>query len=329
MHALSPLLRAWCVAALFALSSLPAVAGPEHLEVAQARELVDTYYGDTSILRRAAALLQKAYEQDPGESEIYVQAARITVMGGHLSFGRLANGTLESYESLLDRALALDPKNAKAHILKAEAFNIAGRHYEELLELDAAKALGTTDPWLLMGYGRYYIATNEALRGYQFYIDVKERGPGSTASERRAFVQAVTRLRRLKIGDRSQAELQTELAALAMKERYPTDAWTPLTWAEEFFERERFDDAIFYARAALRTMKFPAASRVLSAALYVKAALLTHQGVPETAPEVQALIEEARGTGVEPERILAYFVEYRDHRSTIPRYRALVEKFVR
>lgn len=328
MHALSPLLRAWCVAALLALSSLQAVAGPESPEVAQARELVDTYYGDTSILRRAAALLQKAYEQNPDDSHIYLQAARVTVMGGHLSFGRFANGTLESYASLLDRALALDPKNAKAHILKAEAFNLAGRHYEELLELDAAKALGTPDPWLLMGYGRYYIATNEALRGYQFYIDVKERGPGRTASERKAYVQAVTNMRRLKIGDRSQAELQTELAALALKERYPTDAWTPLTWAEEFFERERFDDAIFYSREALRTMKFPAAYKVLSAALYVKAAVLVHQGVPETAPQIQVLIEEARGTGVPPERVLAYFVEYRDHRSTIPRYRALVEKFV-
>jgi len=324
----SPRLRAWCAAALLALSVLQAHAAPETLEVAQARELIDTYYGNRDKLTRAAALLQKAYQRNAQDPDVFVQAARITVMGGHLSFADFVPGTVEAYGALLDHALALDPKHAKAHILRAEAFHIAGRYEDEKRELDAARALNIPDPWLLIGYSRYHRAVGEALQGFQYDIYVKEGGPGATASERKAYVQALYDLSGIRIGEQSWADWHTELAAEAMKQRHPEDAWTPLSWAEVFFERERFEDAISHARIALDTMKFGMGYQVLAASLCARAAQLVRGGRPVSSPEVQALLAEAKRMGVPRERVLAYFVEHRDPRSRIPGYRPDVEKLL-
>jgi tetratricopeptide (TPR) repeat protein len=324
-----PRLRAWCLAVLLAVCVLHVHAAPETPDVAQARELVDTYYGNRDQLTRAAVLLQKAYQRNAKDPHVFVQAARITILGGHLSFADFVPGTVEAYGALLDRALALDPEHAKAHILRAEAFNIAGRYEDEKRELDAARALGSPDPWLLIGYSRYHRATGEALQGYQYDIYVKEGGPGTTASERKAYVKALLDLSDIRLGDQSWADWHTELAAEALKQRHPADAWTPLSWAELFFERERFDDAISHARVALDTMKFGMGYQVLAASLCARAAQLVRAGYPATSPVVQELLAEAKSTGVPRERVLAFFVERRDPRSLIPRYHPYVEKLLR
>lgn len=328
-HALRPRLRDWIVAACLALCSLQASAAPETPEVAQARELVDTYFGDHTRLTQAAALLHGAYLRNPKDAEVYVQAARITVLGGHLSFRDFVPGTVDAYGALLDQALALDPKNAKAHILRAEAFDIAGRYEDEKRELDAARALGSTDLWLLIGYSRYHRAVGEALQGYQYDVYVKERGPGTTVSERKAYVEALLDLSGVRIGDRSWADWHTELAAEAMKQRHPRDAWTPLSWAEVFFVHERFEDAITHARIALDTMKFGMGYQVLAASLCARAAELVERGWPVSSPDVQELLAEAKRTGVSRERVLAYYRDHPEAWSRIPRYRPRVEELLR
>lgn len=279
---------------------------PETPLVAEARELVDTYYGNGNLLK-AAALLERAYAENPKDANVFIQAARITVMGGHIKFDEFKSGTFERYAALLDKALALDPDHPKAHILKAEVFYRQKRYADQLRELDLAKATGTNDPWLQIGYGVHYKATNAKIKWLEAYDSVIERGPGKTASERKAYIAALRALSGVTSGETYEVKLR-KTAAIALKERYPTDAWTPHGYAEYFIDEQLFDDAIFYAREALKTMDFGAGRLTLAAALYGKAALLLATGAPPA--EIEKLSSEAKKFRYSKETILHYlFVE--------------------
>jgi tetratricopeptide (TPR) repeat protein len=310
------------------VGDLSAFAAPlaESARVAEARELLDTYYGNQANLIRSAQLLERAFEANPMDANVFVQAARITVMGGHLKFDEYQNGTFERSSALLDKAISLDPRNVQAHILKASAFRRQGAYQNQLVELDRAKDLGTNDPWLQVGYGSYYRLTNSLGRSYEAYSDVARRGPGSTASERRAYIAAIDVLRTFNVGGVQAKDKIREYAAIALKERYPTDAWTPLGYAEHFIDYHLFGDAIFYAREALKTMDFGAGRLTLAAALYARAAQLTSMG--GSPKEIETLLSEARKFEFSKATILEYLLERRGIKGSLKVFAPELDKIV-
>lgn len=257
-----------------------AAAAAEPSAVIQARELLDTYFGDRTLLTRAAALLEQAHRDNPNNASIFVEAGRLTVKGGHTTFARFVPGTVERYEWLLDKAVALDPSNAKAYILKAEVFGLRGKPQERLAALKKAQALGTDDPWLMIGFGKYYMDARDGAKCLESFTAVERRGPGSTVSDRRAYIEALSALARFDLGDEPHRGKARRYAAQAMKARHPTDAWTPLGFAELFLDYEYFDEAILYSREALETMDFGAGRMVLAASLYAKAAQMIMANSP-------------------------------------------------
>lgn len=277
--------------------------------VSQARELADTYYGNGANLTLAADLLARAYAENPHDADLFVQAARVTVKGGHLAFGEFAPGTIDAYRALLDRAIALDPSNAKAHILKAQVFEKQGRYADQLKELDRAKASDTNDPWLWIGYGAHYKKVDSLEEAYEMYSRVERPGPGSSASARSAYVTALGELSQFRMGDVDPVPKLREFAQLALRERYPSDAWTPLGFAETFIDYEQFDDAAHYAREALRTMDFRGGRKVLAAALCGRIAKMNRAGRPMK--ELGAYIDEARSFGFSKVEISDYLLNRR------------------
>ena len=318
-----------CVIA-FVLATLGgnAVAAPEAPDVAQARELLDTYYGDRHNLEQAAVLLKRAYDRDPKDADVYVQAGRATIMGAFVGLGRYEAGSREAYGALLDRALALDPKHAKAHILKSEVFAFDGRREEELRELDTAKALGTSDPWLDMGYARYYRSIRKTSEAYSYWGAVQARGPGATASDHKAYVTALWHMCGIRLEGEDMVKKVREFGAIALRERHPADAYTPANWSEFFVDYELFDDAIAYARVALQTMSFGAGRSALAMGLYGKAAQQLMAGRPMNDPEVQALLKEARSLRIPRQQLLPYFLEYRGFKGSLEKYRGVMEEIV-
>lgn len=304
--------RLFLVSISFFLSSLllsfeaAAASAAESEPVASARELVDTYYGNRGNLQNAAALLIKAYASNSKDAKVFVEAARITIMGGYIKFDTFDGGTFERYAALLDKAIELDPSNAKAHILKAQVFDRQGRRDEQRRELDKAMALGTTDPWLQIGYGDYYKSIKASSKSYKAFSDVQERGPGITASERKAYVAAIRGLSTFLLSDERAEETLRKYAAIALAARYPTDAWTPLGYAEDFIDYQLFDEAITYAREALKTMDFGAGRMTLSAALYARAAQLKMAKRPNA--EVEPLLVEARKFNFSKPEVLEYLL---------------------
>lgn len=273
--------------------------------ISQARELLDTYYGNSNNLKRAGELLDQAYKVDPNDSNVYVQAARAVIMGGHISYGNLRANTLETHSALLDKAIALDDTNAKAYILKSAVFSRQKRYPDQLSALEKAKALGAKDPWLSLAYADYYENIKSRESAYLAFAEVAERGPGTSASDRRAYMSALGRRAVVVFpGENADQKLRNH-AALSLKERYPTDAWTPQGYAEIFITRHLFDDAILYAREALKTMEFSGGKLTLAASLYGKAAQLRLEGRP--AKELAPLINEAAKLGFSKIVLLDYF----------------------
>ncbi|SFU30822.1 hypothetical protein SAMN05216350_101236 [Polaromonas sp. YR568] len=284
-------------------SSAFAVSKPESKNVAEARELIDIDYGDGSV-QKAIPLLERAFKTDPNDANLLVQAARVAVKDGHLSFEKFRNNPWQNYADFLDKALAIDPANAKAHILKAQVFESQGNYAEQLNELNKAKASGTDDPWLLHGYGTYYLNVRSFNDAISYFEMIEARGPGKTASDRKAYVVALYDASKFKLKNEPLLERTRKYAALALQNRYPTDAWTPQGYAAAFIAQQAFDDAIVYSKAALKTMNFGLGRLTLAVALYGKAAQLTLAQGPEQ--EIKPLLDEANALGFRKADVFGY-----------------------
>jgi tetratricopeptide (TPR) repeat protein len=281
---------------------------PESRMVAQARELVDTYYGNQSNLKKSAELLELAYKANPNDANVFVEAARITGLGGYVGFDNYEAGTFARVGALLDKAISLDDVNPKAHILKAHIFDREQSYDRQVAELNKAKAVGTKDPWLWVGYGIYYENIGDTNSAHEMYSNVEKNGPGLTASTRKAYIVALNELSRYGLPE-TRKERLTKYAALSLKARYPIDAWTPHGYAENFIDIQDFDDAIIYAREALKTMNFGAGRLTLGSALYAKAAQqLMAGGKPDG---VRPLIDEANKLGFDKSTVIEYLVQRR------------------
>ena len=295
---------AWLVlvATLIAGGALAADAGAAS-GLGEAKELLDTYYGGRENLRRAGELLEQAHAHDPASAAVYVQAARLAVMGGHIVGRAFRENTVEAYHALLDKALSLDPANPKAFILKAEAHNLQKNHAAEKAALDRAQALGTTDAWLWMGYGRYHRAVRDSAAAFAAFSKAEEMGPGRTSEQRKAYVASLSALADFSEPTGEPIRLK-ELAALAWRERHPADAWVLAGFADRFLQEGLFDDALVHGREAMRTMDHGYARRALAAALYGKAAQLI---ALQDGAAAEPLLAEARSLDVSPSVVLRSF----------------------
>ncbi|OOG43042.1 M48 family metallopeptidase [Polaromonas sp. A23] len=282
--------------------SAAAAAKPESKTVAQARELIDADYGNGNVAK-AIPLIEAAYKTDPDDANLLIQAARVAVKNGVLSFSPHRD-SWASYAALLDKALAIDAAHPKIHILRAQVFERQGNFAEQLNELNKAFDLKTTDPWLFVGYGNHFLNVRKFNEAVAHYENVEARGPGTMASERRAFIMAISELASLASQNEDPAVKLRKYAALALKTKDPADGWTPQRYAAAFIPQHLFDEAIFYAREALKAMNFGMARITLAVALYGKAAQLTLADRPMQ--EVKPFLDEAKKLGYKKADIYGY-----------------------
>lgn len=174
-HALATTVLAACLAFPHSCFADPTSAARLAVE---AKEVLDAHYGNQAQLERAAGLLTRAIAENKDDASIYVQAARLTIKGGHVVATQFRPGTLEAYGELLDRALSLDPRNAKALILKAQFLNLSGDHDAERAALDKAKETGTRDAWLLVGYGKLHVGIGDLKKAFSYFFWGSRYWPG-------------------------------------------------------------------------------------------------------------------------------------------------------
>lgn len=282
----------WCAAPLAGPAwALPASTAARH--AADAAQLLDTHFGDDTKLDSADRLLQRAIALEPSNAFACLQLAR-------LGLARHGRDTAR-WRHWLDRALMLDPRDARAHLLAAELHALNGDPAARRAALDQARDLaGARDPWLSIGYARYHGDQGDWTLARQLYLRVEAGGPGLNSSDRQAYVTALTRLAHFTAISRDPERLRA-LAAQAARERHPDDAWVLGSFAARFVAVGMFEDAAAQARAALRVMNHMAARLTLAAALYGQAAALIRA---ERKADATPLIGEARALGLDGRRVL-------------------------
>lgn len=294
--------RGWLLAALLVAGASAWGAEPSANDrVAKAKVLLDAYYGQRAKLDEAVALLQEAMTDKPWPPELYVQAARATIMGGHIVRDQYRGNTIERELALLDEATKLDPNYAKPYILRAEAFRTTNRGDEALAQLDKAKALRPDDPWLWNGYGDYYWRLYDRLNAKTAWTKAVGYGRGTSEESRKAYVVGNDGLARFAstMGD---VDGLRHIAAEIDKTRHPDDAWVLGTLSGYFFFVAQFDEAVSYARRALDVMDYGVGRRWLAASLYAKACIAFKAGQPW-----EGQVREARSLGYAPEDVAKYF----------------------
>jgi tetratricopeptide (TPR) repeat protein len=245
--------------------------------VHQAEILIDNYRGHGDELERASQLLTKVLATDDRFAPAYVEAARLTLVGGHIMSSDFEAGTLDQAEKLLHKAVALNPREAEAFLLLGHVREMADKFEDASAYLDHARSLGTRDPWLEYNYGYYYEHTNRPELAERHYRKVLDQGPSAAPRRRNAYVTAALSLQRLAALKEDNDKVIT-YGKLATAAAPANDAWVWSDVAEVLFVQGYFDDAIEHARKALSIMDYVCGRAILALSLYGKWATLAANG---------------------------------------------------
>lgn len=299
-------LRAASIATAIALMLPLAWAGKqppadEKEKVAQARALISDYYGDRSLLDRAAVIVSEVRRKNPHSSPGYVEAARITIKGGHIVSDQFATGTKDTYRALIARALELDPDNVKALALRVESYLMSGAEQEAFAIIQRGLELAPSDPWLKLHLARYYLIVGKSQLHADTLRSIITPACDTDPDYRRACVASLTdQIERF--ANPENADFIRETAKRLLELRHPRDAWSLGNLALFFAQTNLLDESIDSSRKALQVMNFGVARLNLACALYAKAADLQKKGQPN-----EQLLQEADALGIPEERVLDWY----------------------
>lgn len=276
-------------------------AGKAMQGVDRARYLLDIYYGDRKLLDEAQRILETEMARAPANADAYVQAARVAMNLGYVMGDTYRPGTLGPASELLAKAVALNPKNADAHLLRSEVYDGQGDYEKQMRAMQDVWAIDSSSSWALYDFGKYCTNVRNSC-DHLYYSQVVKLGPGTSPRQQRMYVMALHSLAAFRPGPGDPT--LDDLANTAMQAKYATDAWTPGNFAMEFFFHGRYEDAASYARSALKIMSYGGARLTLAASLYGRAAQLFDEN---NAAEASKYALEAKAMGFAPPSILSYF----------------------
>lgn len=252
----------------------------------EANDILDDAYGRRPLLDQARAKLRAATATDPDEPLTLVVQARWELMMGQGAGGYSRDAAVRA-EHTISRALALDPKLARAYVLRAHLFTATDRLDEARADLATAESLGYDRPWLFTNRAVIHEKAGEPDKAAALYREVIERfgdDPSAVAAASSGLRAYHARRGEKELAEgyyRRQAELE------------PGNPWPHGNWAHELlYYFGDADGAIGRARQALVRMDYPQARNTLAMALYLKWAELPP--AERAGAEPQFHLEEAR-----------------------------------
>src|SRR5437016_6186505 len=141
-----------------------------------AQELLDRYYGNQANIAKAQEYIVEVLKAEPRFVPAYVQAARITIMGGHIVSYTFTGGTVERAEAILLKAKELEPGNAEIYGLLGHVYFLKGTMDAAIQSLNTANQLKSSNPWLNNNYG--VGRNNLALGLYGKWASLMAQGRG-------------------------------------------------------------------------------------------------------------------------------------------------------
>lgn len=264
-----------------------------HDSLAQARELLDEITARDPQNYCALKELARYYLRAG-----YTHSIAALNQGHMYSLSRFTPGTLQRAEALLKRSLSINPNYAPAYVLLAAVYYPLKRFKEAREALIHAEALGNDSPSLHINWANILRATGDtdaAADHCRIAIEKGNKAVFNAAYEGLIYYHE----------DRKEYNKVEELYQTMFK-KDPTYAWGRGNYAD-FLRTKlgRFDDAIFYAREALRIMDYGVGRETLACSLYSKwADLIVNQKKPQS--EAQKYYDEAFRLYPDLDLVMAY-----------------------
>lgn len=277
-------LRAATVAGIFSATLLTSCAAAHNSEdgrldpdVASARDLIDSWTGQSESLDAALKKINKALASNPENVFALKEMARYQIKAGYLSSrpveyknhvytaGVFQPGTLERAEVTIRSAIRIDPKFAEGYILLSNIQFSQMKFDEATQSLRKAEALGSTDPWLQLNWASIDDAKGDDVSAEARWRKVLQSDTNNNLA--RASATSFLLASYVKSGDHEKVVgLYEHMIKLS-----PDDAWLRGNFATYLSENlSRNDEAITQARAALNIMDYGVGHRILAMALYRK-----------------------------------------------------------
>lgn len=256
--------------------------------IAKAAELLDSWRGDSSVLKTAKQKLDDILRADPNAAPAHREYARYHIMSGHISGTTVKPASLAAAEHSLNEAIRLNPTYAEAYVLRGHLYYLQNRLTDAMDALNKAKEIGTTDPWLALNSADVFMALgrlDEAASSYQSVV-------ASGTKNSKAMLVA---LDSLILFYESSEQFQKLEEAHQQKIAYnPKAAWSYGNYGAFLLcTKDDAEASIVQFRKALELMNYRMAHSGLAAALYRKLAMGTadiyQNGTDELIREAQSL----------------------------------------
>lgn len=268
-----------------ATAATQALAEKSNLEIKAARELLNSWSGQSQILEQAREKLTRVLEADPQNYLALKEMARYQIMSGYINsrwkqyqthvylVGNYVPGTLERAETTIRDALRVNPRFAEGHVLLGYIQFEQSKLNEAANTLTLAERLGTDDPWLHLNWATLHNARGEYSAAAERWQRVLKSGTSDIKALSTAYAFLIENHKRAGEHDKVVALYEDQI------KHNPTNAWLRGNFAEYLSETLwRNDEAITQARAALKIMDYGVGRRILAMALYRKWADMVMQG---------------------------------------------------
>lgn len=233
-----------------------------------ARDLVNSWRGQSDKLASADKLLSTILEEDPQFAPAYREYGRIHIMNGYIHSEKFKEGSLDLSEKFILKSIEIEPKYADAYVLLGHLYTLMKKYKEAQISLEKAESIGTKNPWLNLNWASLLIEEKQYSKALQQYINVLFTQP----SDKKAYLTALSGLTKLYeiSGDFENARIYFTKQI----EYEPESAWILGNYAHFLlFSYGDIDEAIKNGEKALQIMNYEIGRLVLACALYTKWAI--------------------------------------------------------
>lgn len=274
--------------AIFIASGAAASNSPDeklNAEVSAARELLNSWSGQTELLDQARENLTRVLAGNPKNYLALKEMARYQIMAGYINdrytkyeshvyaVGNYVPGTLERAEASIRDAIRINPGFAEGYVLLGHIQFEQTKLDDAAKSLAQAESLGTDDPWLHLNWAALYDAKGEYSAAESRWQRVLQSGTSNVKAKLSAYGYLIRSYKRSGEHDKVIALYKEQIRLK------PTDAWVRGNFADYLSETlGHNDEAILQARAALKIMDYGVGERILAMALYRKWTDMVAQG---------------------------------------------------
>ena len=235
----------------------------------EARSLIDEYSGNQDVLVKAKVILDEVLQSMDGFAPAYKEYARLIRNAGFIRLRMYEEGTLETSELLLNKAILLEPDYADAFVYLGYLYIQTKEYDKSEKALIKAENIGTDNPWLDANWARllwYQGKNDEALAKYKAIVDSKPKNEGILSVAYNGMQQHYIDLKEY---DKAKLWYQKEV------DLAPNNAWTNGNYgAFLLYYLADIEGAIEHLTKALQIMDYGVARRDYTNALYAKWAKL-------------------------------------------------------